>query len=105
MALPIRRTRDGVELRVRLTPRSSADRVEGVAESSDGLVHLAARVRAVPEKGAANAALERLVAGWLGLPARDVSVTGGATARVKLLAIAGGPDALAARIAGLLGAA
>jgi uncharacterized protein YggU (UPF0235/DUF167 family) len=80
---------DGLELSVRLTPKSSADRIEGVGEDAGGRRFLKARVRAVPEKGAANKALERLVAEWLGVPASSVSVTGGATSRLKTVRVAG----------------
>ncbi|MCT8999364.1 DUF167 family protein [Chelativorans intermedius] len=90
---------NGVELFVRLTPKAARDAVEGVGETADGRRHLKARVRAVPEDGKANRALEKLVAGWLGVAARDVAVTGGATARLKTLAIAGDARALAARLA------
>ena len=58
MADFLREHPDGIEIRIRLTPRSSLDAVEGIRAASDGTEHVAARVRAVPEKGAANAALE-----------------------------------------------
>lgn len=80
---------DGVRLRVRLTPAGGADRLEGLARDSAGLEHLKARVRAVPENGEANAALEALVAKAFGAPRRDVRVVSGATARVKTLALHG----------------
>ncbi|NJL07406.1 MAG: hypothetical protein HC900_03440 [Methylacidiphilales bacterium] len=48
---------DGITLSVRLTPRGGRDALDGLAELSDGRRVLAARVRAVPEAGAANAAL------------------------------------------------
>ena len=48
-----------------------------------------ARVRAVPEDGKANAALEILVAGWLGVPRRSVEVTAGAKSRIKTVTIGG----------------
>jgi uncharacterized protein YggU (UPF0235/DUF167 family) len=102
MDLPVRKVAGRVEIRVRLTPKSSADRVEGLATASDGTAYLAARVRAVPEKGAANTALERLVAEWLGVPRRSVSVTAGGTSRIKTVSIEGDPAALARRMAELL---
>lgn len=80
---------DGIDLFVRLTPKAAHDRLEGVETTADGRCHLKARVRAVPEKGAANAALERLVAKALGVPASDVSVSAGGTARLKTLRIGG----------------
>ena len=74
---------------MRLTPKSSADAIDGVQLAADGSVHLAARVRAVPDKGAANAALERLLADSLDLPKRAVSVAAGSTSRLKTVRLAG----------------
>jgi uncharacterized protein YggU (UPF0235/DUF167 family) len=98
----LRILQDRVDIRFRLTPKSSLDAIEGLRSASDGSEHIAARVRAVPEKGAANAALEKLVAGWLGLPPRQVSVTGGATSRLKTVTVTGDAAALAAAVNALL---
>jgi uncharacterized protein YggU (UPF0235/DUF167 family) len=57
--------------------------------SADGKIHARARVRAVPEKGAANTALEKLVAKSLGVPATTVEVVAGGTARLKTVHISG----------------
>jgi uncharacterized protein len=90
------RTRsDGLDLFVRLTPKSSADAIEGVQAGADGTVHLAARVRAVPDKGAANAALEKLLAERLDLPKRAVSVVAGSTSRLKTVRLRGAPQEIA----------
>jgi uncharacterized protein len=67
LALSLRRSRDGVIVPVRLTPKSSRDEVAGV-EDRGGECVLKARVRAVPEAGRANDALETLIAKWLGVP-------------------------------------
>jgi uncharacterized protein len=88
----------GVDIHVRLTPRSSKDAVEGIETASDGRSHLAARVRAVPEKGAANVALEKLMAGWLGVARSDVSVVAGGTSRLKTVRVAGNGAELAVRL-------
>ena len=64
--------------------------------AADGRSHLKARVRAVPENGAANTALERLVAKALGVPASTVSVVAGGTARLKTLRVAGDPASVGA---------
>jgi len=80
---------DGLDLFVRLTPKSSADGIDGVQEAADGSVYLAARVRAVPDKGAANAALERLLAERLDLPKRAVGVVAGSTSRLKTVRLTG----------------
>ena len=94
----------GLDLFVRLTPRSSADAVEGSRSAADGSYHIAARVRAAPEKGAANAALEKLLAERLGLPKRSVSVVGGATSRLKTVRLEGDPAALAPAVEDVLAA-
>ncbi|MCO5063579.1 MAG: DUF167 family protein [Rhizobiaceae bacterium] len=83
-----------MEITVRLTPRSSVDRVEGLLTGADGATHLAARVRAVPESGKANAALEKLIAQWTEMPKRSVAVTGGTTSRIKTVFIAGDAPSL-----------
>lgn len=93
-----RQTRNGLEIFVRLTPRSSKDAVEAVEQSPDGRVYLRARVRALPEAGEANKALEKLVAKWLSVPRSDVSVSTGTTARFKTVAVDGEGAGLSARI-------
>ena len=80
---------DAVVLAVRLTPKGGRDAIDGVETLADGRTVLKARVRAAPSEGEANDALCRLLAKALGVPPRDVSLTAGATARIKRLAIAG----------------
>lgn len=72
-----------VQFPVRLTPRAGRDRVDRVGE--DGVLRV--RVAAPPVDGAANEALERLLAAELGVARRSVAVTGGATARTKVVAV------------------
>ena len=93
-----RPARDGIDLFVRLTPRGGGDAIEGVEEMADGRAHLRARVRAAPEKGAANAALEKLVATALGLPRRDVTVVAGGTSRLKTVRLIGDATVLVDRL-------
>ena len=100
MDQPFRLREDGLDLHVRLTPKSSVDAVEGIGTAADGRSHVNARVRAVPEKGAANAALEKLLARTLGVPASAVAVVAGGTARLKTVRIAGDPAALARAVEG-----
>ncbi|MCA0035576.1 MULTISPECIES: DUF167 family protein [unclassified Mesorhizobium] len=103
MSAPFRIRDNGIDLFVRLTPKSSVDRLEGVETAADGRSHLKARVRAVPENGAANQALERLAAKTLGVPVSAVSVVAGGTARLKTLRVSGDPEALSRSIEALGG--
>jgi uncharacterized protein YggU (UPF0235/DUF167 family) len=89
---------NGIVLTVRLTPRGGRDALEGVAQLADGASVLKARVRAAPSAGEANAALVRLLAGALGVAARDVSLIAGDTARRKRVKIVGDRAALAAAL-------
>lgn len=99
---PFFRPREGgVDLFVRLTPRSSADELGAVSVSADGKGFLLARVRAVPEKGLANRALTRLVAEHLDMPSSAVTIAAGDTARQKTVRIAGDPEKLAALLLAL----
>lgn len=80
---------------MRLTPRGGMDALDGIDRDAAGRAFLKARVRAVPEKGAANAALEKLLAKRLGIAPSRVDIVAGATARLKTVRIAGaGADLL-----------
>jgi uncharacterized protein YggU (UPF0235/DUF167 family) len=96
------RRADGIDIHVRLTPKSSRDALEGVETRADGARALKARVRAVPEDGKANEALIALVAKSLKIPASRIRLTTGATSRQKTLFLEGDPDALAERLLALL---
>ncbi len=78
-----------MRLAVRLSPRGGRDAVEGWAIDEAGRPFLKARVSAPPVDGAANAALEILLAKALSLPRSAVNVARGQTARVKQVEIAG----------------
>lgn len=93
-----RRHDDGLDLHVRLTPKSARDAIEGVETAADGRCHLKARVRAVPEDGKANKALVKLVAKEIGLPASAVEIVAGETARLKTLRLRGDTAALEDRL-------
>lgn len=71
-------------LSVRVTPRSGRDEIVGWQGDE-----LRVRLRAPPVEGQANAALRRLLAKRLGVPAAHVELVTGGTARVKRLRIAG----------------
>ncbi|XSG83183.1 MAG: DUF167 family protein [Methyloligella sp. ZOD6] len=91
--MPFRRDAEGLLLAVRLTPKSGRDQVEGI-EEYDGAPVLRARVRAVPEDGKANTALEKLIAKWIGLPNTNVSVEKGQTSRMKQVRLMGDAETL-----------
>lgn len=76
-------------MRVRAQPNASRDAIEGLGEEATGQRYLKVRVRAVPEKGKANAAIEALLAKTLGIPKSAVSVEKGETQRIKTVRISG----------------
>ncbi len=75
------RAADALVLRLRLSPKSAADRIDGIAHLSDGSCVLKIRVRAVPQDGEANRALIQLLAKALDIGTSAVHLEGGATAR------------------------
>ena len=88
-------------LPVRLTPKSGRDEIVSV-EDFGGEAVLKARVRALPEDGRANEALERLIARWLKVPPSSVKVAQGGKSRLKQVMIEGDAEELARLIAAKL---
>lgn len=74
---------DQGQLRVRVTPGA---RTEGIAIKNGQVL---VKVRAKPTDGAANAAVAKLVARALGLPASRCRILRGATSREKVLGVSG----------------
>ena len=99
---PWKQAPDGLVVAVRLTPKGGRDAIEAIERLADGRAVIKARVRAAPHEGAANAALIALIAGVLDTAPRNVSLVGGATARIKQVKIAGDAAALAAILASRL---
>lgn len=89
----------GVRLAVKLTPKASRNRVEGIAVDADGHGILKVSVTAVPEDGKANQALIELLAKTLRVGKRSITITAGATDRRKVLFIEGDADDFSRRIA------
>ena len=89
---------DGVVILVRLTPKGGRDSIDGVETMSDGRAVLKARVRAAPHEGAANEALVALLAKSLRVPPRNVTITGGATSRIKRVHVVGDAGAFSAKL-------
>ena len=99
--LPVRTDGEVAILTVRVTPKSSKDAVETVEADAQGRSYVKVRVRAVPENGAANTAVCKLIAKWLGVRKSDVSVVSGDTARVKQLRVPSSEDELRVALQGL----
>lgn len=97
-SLPWRHGGACVIVRVRLTPKSSKDAVDGIEETAEGPA-FKARVRAVPSEGEANAALLKLLAKWLGVGQSSLRVAKGGKSRVKSVEITGNPGDIEARLA------
>ena len=85
-------------MRIRLTPKASRSRVEGVGAGADGGAVLKVAVTAPPERGKANAAMITLLAKAWRLPKTSMAITAGATARRKTLLVKGDGKALVARL-------
>lgn len=96
---PARIGKDGITLAIRLTPKAARDAVTGLIDAPEG-VRLAVSVRAVADKGAANAAAEACIARWLDIAKSSVRLASGGKSRYKALTISGEPAGLMARIAG-----
>ncbi|OYZ94677.1 MAG: hypothetical protein B7Y01_00770, partial [Xanthobacter sp. 17-67-6] len=70
-------TADGLEVRVRVTPKGGRDALDGPSLLSDGREVLKVRVRVAPEDGAANAAVGRLLANAAGIAPSQVTLASG----------------------------
>ena len=92
----------GIDLFIRLTPKSSRDAVGGLFQAQDKAC-LQARVRSVPEDGRANQALIELLSEELGVPRSTLSLVAGHTARLKTVRIEGTGQALEGAVAALVG--
>jgi uncharacterized protein (TIGR00251 family) len=91
-------TPSAVRIALRVQPRSAHDRVAG--RHGD---RLKLQVTAPPVEGAANAAVIALVARWIGVPRRTVTIAQGQAGRDKLVEVASDdPQTLARRIEALV---
>jgi len=78
-----------MRLFVRLTPKSSVERIDGWDQDEKGRRFLKVRVRAAPIEGRANEALIAFLAKSLKLPKSRLSLVAGDTARLKQIEIDG----------------
>lgn len=98
-----RLTEAGLILHLRVTPNAGRDAIEGVESRDDGTSVLRIRVRAVPDKGKANAAVVALLAKALGVPKSALGVVSGETSRLKTLRISQPDPGLVERLVRLAG--
>jgi len=89
-------TATGTLVRLRVQPRASAERLDGVR---DGCIRL--RLTAPPVEGAANAACIAFLAKMLGINRAQMRLQAGAKSREKLVHIAGLTPAQVAAALGL----
>lgn len=93
-----RKERDAVVVSIRVTAKADRDAFDGTAILSDGRHVLKARVRALPEAGAANDAVVRLFARSLRRPKSAVTIVAGGAQRLKTVRVAGEPGELSLRL-------
>lgn len=95
----VRPSKDGVLLRLRVSPGSKRNFVNGLY--GEAAVRLS--VAAPPVGGRANAEVEKFLSRLFGVPRGDVSVVGGASGRDKTVLVRGArPEHVRARLGALL---
>lgn len=97
-ASPFTPVAGGLRVAVKLTPKASRDRVQGVAAEADGQAVVKAQVTAVPEDGKANTALIKLLSKQWRVPKTQMEIVQGATDRRKVILISGNGAELAQRL-------
>jgi uncharacterized protein (TIGR00251 family) len=88
----------GVRLALRLSPRASRTKLDGIVQDAEGRPLLKLRLAAPPVDGAANAALISLLAKALSLRKADITIRSGEGSRTKVLHLAGDSAALMQRL-------
>lgn len=79
----LRSTPGGVRIALKVQPKASADRVEGVERGA-----LRVRVTAAPDKGKANSRAMKVLAAALGVPASRIRIVSGEKSRDKVVEVA-----------------
>lgn len=88
MSSPVFEFRDGaLFLRIRLTPKSSRNAINGIMTMPDGRDLLKVSVNAIPEDGKANAELLRFLSKTLKIPKSALLLVSGESSREKLIKI------------------
>lgn len=92
--LPVSLGSGNAILHVKLTPKSSVARVQGI-ECRAGEAYLKVQVAAPPADGEANAALIEVLSAWLDVPKSKLAITSGRKSRLKSVAIPAGKELIA----------
>ena len=92
-----------VIVRVRLSPKASALKVNGIFTDAGGEEYLKISVIPVPEKGKANKELVNLLSGRLKIAKSDIVIVSGETDRYKRLEVSGETDMIISRLNELAG--
>lgn len=82
-------TNNGIEIAIRLTPKASHNKIQGIYEDAEGNTWLKISVTAVPEDGKANQALIDFLAKYCRVPKSTIKLISGQTFRNKILFIEG----------------
>lgn len=99
---PFRETQKGLEIFLRVTPKASANRLQGLIDDGAGLVRLKIQVTTVPEDGKANGAVIKLLSRLWNIPKTDFTIVSGQTGRNKTLLITGNAGLHAVTVAAAL---
>ncbi|HWI76361.1 MAG TPA: DUF167 domain-containing protein [Sphingomicrobium sp.] len=75
------------QIAIKVTPRSAKPGIGGWREGADGREELEIRVAEAPADGAANTAIEKLVAKALGLSRSEVTIISGHSSRHKRVGV------------------
>jgi len=95
---PFSETACGVNVRIRVIPRASRQGITGIVSDGEGGSILKVALTASPVDGKANAALIKFLAREWSLPQSALTLTKGATGRVKTIGISGEPQMLLSRL-------
>ena len=74
-------------MRIKVLPKSPKNEVVEILEDADGEKTIKIRIKAVPEKGKANAELIKFLGKKLGVPRDKISIISGKTEQLKLVKI------------------
>jgi uncharacterized protein YggU (UPF0235/DUF167 family) len=86
------------QIAVKVTPRSAKPGIGGWRAGADGRVELEVRVAEAPADGAANAAVEKLLANALGVSRSQVTIISGHSGRHKRVGVPFDIDELRRRL-------